>query len=189
MRQRPSGSPKESPLRAVGARGYSKKLRSRPLFSLRQTRKKTTTATTQTTSSPAMISSVKVSSAMSFWSPKPYSFQVRSSGLPLARLLGRRRGRVADAADAAPLDLLDEEAAALVPDLLAGAEDASGAREQEAGHRRVTRLLGELQLEAAVGVAHGQHAVEEESAVRLGDDLLAHLFVVLVVDLADYLFE
>src|ERR1700755_2530496 len=111
-------------------------------------------------------------------------------GLLLLGLFGRRgRRRVAYAPDASALDLLDEERAALVLDRVAGAKYPPGHREQEASPRRVTRLFGELQVEAAVRVAHGEHAVEQVSAVRLLDDLLAHLLVAFVVYLSDDLFE
>src|SRR5215212_1920685 len=126
------------PSRRRSPEGYSKKLRSRPLFSLRQTRKKTAT-----TSSTVIRISVRTSSALSASAFKVSPFRLparrRSRGLPLARRLGRLGGRrrVTHASYAPPLDLLDEEGAALVPDLLAGKQDAAGAREQEARQRRV----------------------------------------------------
>jgi hypothetical protein len=65
----------------------------------------------------------------------------------------------------------------------------SGLREEKSRDCGVAPVLRYLQVEVPVHVAHGEHAVEQVSAVRPFRDLRAHLLVKLVVDLADDLFE
>src|SRR5215213_53793 len=80
-------------------------------------------------------------------------FRLRGFRLSRGRFFGLFE---ADADDAAALDALDVEEVAVVLDDLAGLQDVAGLRHQEAGDGRVGFRLGELQLEAAVEVAHRQ---------------------------------